>query len=94
MSKVKKEGFLFEIIILYSLRNRSYIVPFVGFSEDPHLLIFKYVPVCFDKVLQDKTSDISLLGLIKIAKDIACGMRDIHANNIVHFDLKPGKLHF
>ena len=90
VSKVTKEGFQFEIILLNLLRERSYIAPFVGFTEEPSLLIFKYVPVCFSDVLQN-ASNVSMHWLVKIARDIACGMQDIHANNIVHFDLKPGK---
>ena len=66
------------------------MVPFVGYAEEPAILIFKYIPVCFVDVLKDK-SFISLQNLVRIAKDIALGMRDIHVNNIIHFDLKPGK---
>ena len=71
-------------------RNSSYIVPFVGYSEDPCLLVFKYMPVCLSAVLDNRTFS-SLASLVLVARDIARGMRNIHANNIVHFDLKPGK---
>ena len=71
------------------LHTSPYIVPFVGYTETPTQLIFKYVPICLGNVLRDKTFS-SIQILVKIARDIACGMRDIHANNIIHFDLKPG----
>ena len=74
------------------LKSAKYIVPFVGFTEEPYLLLFKYIPVCLEHVLFHKTkTHLSSSAVVKIAKDIACVMRDIHANNIVHLDLKPGK---
>ena len=72
------------------LKDSKFIVPFVGFTEDPMYLVFKFVPLTLSNILRNRR-DSSVSSLVNIARDIACGMRDIHANNIVHFDLKPGK---
>ncbi|ELP93299.1 serine-threonine protein kinase, putative [Entamoeba invadens IP1] len=81
-----------EVSTYSSIRN-EYIVQFIGSSDVPGhtLMVMEFAPFGSVKSAYLKPEFTELLGM-KCLSDCAKGMRFLHANGILHRDLKPDNL--
>jgi serine/threonine protein kinase len=86
--QIKKEIVMREIDIMSKLHHPN-IVQFLGYIDDPFIIILEYIPS------GDLTTNIKKLNKkqkISIMKDILKGLAYIHnrrPNNLIHRDIKP-----
>ena len=87
-----KNSFLYEVAIMASLpANIPYLIKFIGFSENPMVIVMKYYPFSLKNLMTLEGFETSPILSNKIAHDIAAGMFHLHSNGILHLDLKPRK---
>ncbi|EAY10706.1 TKL family protein kinase [Trichomonas vaginalis G3] len=76
--------------------DNMFLIPLVGFTiEPPYTIITEYMPGgTLDKALRpaSKKDPLSPTQLTMIAMGIANGMMELHANNIIHRDLKTANV--
>jgi serine/threonine protein kinase len=87
------DSFKYEVTIMSSLPQSPYLVKLVGYSIDPMAIVMKSYAMSLQEALdrQDFFSKDSVKA--KAAQEIALGMQIVHSKDIIHFDLKPGKMH-
>lgn len=80
---------------LLSKLHSEYIVKFFGASTDTsdNCIVLEYLPLgSLDSVITKYKAEITPEYLKAVTVDIAKGMEYLHANNMVHRDLKPGNV--
>ncbi|KAH3746169.1 tyrosine protein kinase [Pelomyxa schiedti] len=82
-----------EIKLLTQLRH-THVVNFIGAVTIPRKLciITEYMALGNLSSVLKKNKDLAWIIKLKIAKDIALAMSFLHANNMVHRDLKPDNI--
>ena len=84
------DSFRYEVAIMNLIPPNPNVVRFVGYTETPKSAI---IMKCYEGSLRDLIRDnqvtIDAKLTQKIARDIATGMKIIHAMNILHLDIKP-----
>ena len=84
-------GFFYEVALLSSLPKSPFLVQFIGYSENPMTITMKYYPASLKLLLEHSVFEFDNAICIKIAYEIAEGMRLLHEAGILHLDLKPCK---
>jgi serine/threonine protein kinase len=74
-----------------SLSQHPNIAYFVGYCESPSAIIMKFYPRSLANALNIPSMQFSSLTCVQIARDVACGLMEMHRREMIHFDLKPGK---
>ena len=78
-----------------ALQGKSNIVKMVGYTESPNTIVMRLYNTSLYSFLfhntneGDKKSFINPALAFGIALDVATGLRNLHFDEIVHFDLKP-----
>lgn len=77
-----------EADIMRKLKTHENIVAFLGYSDKEHQLIMEYVPGGNLDSFLKSDSEISWHQGFEICQGIVSGLEFLHANNIIHRDLK------
>ena len=90
----EREDFVKECRIMSELIS-EYIVQFLGVVETPDKLciVTEYMPLgSLDKAFIKKKEVFTPQYKLRIAKDVAKGIKFMHSNGIIHRDIKPGNV--
>ena len=91
ISQSDKDSFLYEVAITSNIPKSPNLVLFVGYSEVPLAAIIKYYPFDLKTLLKDSSElENKKMFDMKMAIDIASGMKLLHSAGILHLDLKTG----
>lgn len=91
ISENVRKSFLFEVTIMNHLPASQNIVRLIGYSSEPMAIVMKYYPLSLKDLLKRKDYEATVEVVLKIAFDIAQGMKIIHNSGVLHLDLKPRK---
>ena len=81
-----------EAGVMCNLKHEN-IVKFIGFSPPPNCcLLTQYLTSSLQDLLYKEQRKLSKHELCRILIDIAAGMRYLHAQGVVHSDLKPANI--
>ncbi|MBU4269988.1 protein kinase [Candidatus Dependentiae bacterium] len=75
-----------ELSVLERLKGKKNIVQLLRHKKKSHILVLEKAKE--DLFAYLGSNEINLINKIKIIKDIAYGIKDLHENNILHRDLK------
>lgn len=82
--------FRHEAEIMGKLGSHPNVCQFIGaVTKGAHLmLVTKFYPNgSLQSMLIEKKEDVTLLGLVTMARDVACGLHHLHEENVVHRDI-------
>ena len=87
-----RENFMFEVAIISAIPPSPNIIPMVRFSLIGKAIVMPFYPMNLSDYIRQKPFRLPRSKIIKIAGDIANGMRIIHEEaKVLHLDLKPCK---
>ena len=90
--KAIDESFKYEVAIMSALPESPYLVQFIGYCTKPLAIVMKKYAMSLQDCFQNSEFFLDESKKLKAAKEIAMGMQIVHSKNIIHFDLKPGKM--
>ena len=89
--KTKKSFVLRELVIMSKLHHPN-IVQFLGFIDDPFIIILEYVS---NGTIRSNTHNFNKKQKLSIIKDILCGLAYLHnrrPQSLIHRDIKPSNI--
>ncbi|CAF3030651.1 unnamed protein product, partial [Rotaria sp. Silwood2] len=93
------ENSFFKEVAAYMELSGGYILKTYGIAHteegdiEKYMIIMEYMPLgSLAKFLKHNEGQISLRRKVKIAREIASGMRKIHEHNMIHRDIRPDNI--